>query len=246
MTWATITVSSLGVGSHSLTASYSGDNHNSRSTSAPVTVTITPALATTVTTVYASAASVRAGQAVTFAAVVTSTGSVPPSGTVSFYDNGRYLGQAAIQASYGMTWAPFTTSGLGVGSHSITVSYSGDNHNSRSTSAPVTEAITPALATTLTTVYASSASVRAGQAVTFAVVVSTSGPVPPTGTVRFYDNGVLLGQGVLQVSYGVVWTTFTTSGLAAGSHSITAAYAGDNSNNASVSAPVMETITVAR
>jgi hypothetical protein len=243
--WATFTTSSLGVGSHVIVASYQGDSHNYASTSAPVTETITPVLATTRTVLYASAASMAAGQAVTFAAVVSTSGAVQPSGTVSFYDNGTYLGQAALQLSYGVIWATFTTAGLGVGSHAITALYAGDGHNSYSTSVPVTETITPALATTLTTVYASSSSVRAGQALTFAAVVSTSGSLQPSGTVSFYDNGTYLGQVAIQASYGVTWAAFTTPGLGAGSHSITASYSGDNHNGHSMSAPVMVTITPA-
>src|SRR3979409_1120111 len=65
-----------------------------------------------------------------------------------------------------------------------------------------------------------------GQAVTFtATVKPASGTVTPTGTVTFNDGATVLGSGPL--SGGTA--TFTTSGLGAGVHSITAVYGGDAS-----------------
>jgi hypothetical protein len=65
----------------------------------------------------------------------------------------------------------------------------------------------------------------------------TSGTSAPTGTVSFYDGTTLLGSGSL--ASGVA--TYTTSSLAAGSHSITAAYSGDSNFAAVTSTAVSET-----
>ena len=65
-----------------------------------------------------------------------------------------------------------------------------------------------------------------GQPVTFTASVASDDPeaVAPTGPVTFYDGATALGTGTLDGS-GVA--TFTTAGLVAGAHSISAVYAGD-------------------
>ncbi|PZS28101.1 MAG: hypothetical protein DLM58_17725, partial [Pseudonocardiales bacterium] len=74
----------------------------------------------------------------------------------------------------------------------------------------------------------------AGQAVTFTATVS--GTVPPTGSVAFEDGATLLGT--IPLVGGVA--RFTTAALAAGVHTITAAYSGD-----AIFAPGTAAITVA-
>ena len=63
-----------------------------------------------------------------------------------------------------------------------------------------------------------------GQSVTFTATVS-SGAGTPTGTVQFKDNGTNLGAPLALNASGVA--QFTTSSLAAGTHTITAEYSGD-------------------
>jgi hypothetical protein len=60
----------------------------------------------------------------------------------------------------------------------------------------------------------------------------------PTGTVSFLDGTTVLGQGAL--SSGVA--TLTTSFLAAGSHSITAAYSGDSDFTAATSGALAQSV----
>lgn len=68
-----------------------------------------------------SAASVHQGQAVTFAATLTATvaSAGVPAGTVAFKDGNKAIG--VVHLSSGK--ASFTTSQLGIGTHSISVSY---------------------------------------------------------------------------------------------------------------------------
>jgi len=75
---------------------------------------------------------------VTFTAMVAPTGTMPPTGTVTFQDGATVIGTATLNAS---SVATFTTSGLGMGVHSITAVYGGDASNAGSTSAVVTETI---------------------------------------------------------------------------------------------------------
>jgi hypothetical protein len=87
----------------------------------------------------------------------------------------------------------------------------------------------------------SSTSISQGTAVTFtAVVTPTSGSGIPTGTVTFVDAVTTLGTGVLD---GSGRATYTTSSLAFGTHSLTAAYSGDVSYAASTSTAVSVAVT---
>ncbi|MGH9281101.1 MAG: Ig-like domain repeat protein [Acidimicrobiales bacterium] len=76
---------------------------------------------------------------------------------------------------------------------------------------------------------------NAGQAVTFTATVT---PSAATGSVRFDDGASALGTAPL--SGGVA--TWTTSSLAAGTHSVKATYLGDAAYNSSASAPVSQVV----
>ena len=80
-----------------------------------------------------------------------------------------------------------------------------------------------------------------GDSVTFTATVTTSGTNVPTGTVTFKDGNTTLGTGTLGcLCDGIVnsaTTTYTTSSLSAGTHSITAVYGGDTNNAGSTSSP---------
>src|SRR5439155_1029641 len=77
-----------------------------------------------------------------------------------------------------------------------------------------------------------------GQAVTFtATVQPATGSGTPTGTVTFNDGAIVLGPGSLNGGTA----TFTTSGLGAGVHSITAVYGGDANFGAGTLPALMQT-----
>ena len=86
-----------------------------------------------------------------------------------------------------------------------------------------------------------------GQAVTFTATVAVTSPgsnavANPGGTVTFYDNGVSLGTGTLSGT-STDTAAFTTSTLAIGTFSITAAYtSGDSNFNPSASRPVNQVV----
>ena len=119
---ATLPVS-LGIGTHALTASFSGASGFADSTSAAVAVTVNPA-ATTVA-LGSSVNPAVTGQAVTFTATVAAVapGAGTPTGTVTFKDGNVVLGTVAVGT--GGT-ATFTTSFAAAGGHAITAVYSGD------------------------------------------------------------------------------------------------------------------------
>jgi hypothetical protein len=135
------------VGTHVLTAVYSGDTTHLGSTSAPVTVTVLPVAATkaqTVTMLTSSVDPAASGQSVTFTAnVVAAAGSVaPPTGVVTFLDGSIVLGTKTL---VGSGVASFSTSALSVGVHAITASYGGDANSVASVSAVLTETVNGAV-----------------------------------------------------------------------------------------------------
>lgn len=91
------------------------------------------------TSLAASAASLNAGDAVTFTATVSPAvpGGAAPTGMVSFLDNGTVIGMAALNNGN----AAFSTRSLPVGTDSITARYGGDAAYSGSASSAVTETV---------------------------------------------------------------------------------------------------------
>jgi hypothetical protein len=225
---AATSTTALGIGTHAITAMYSGDSANSSSVSAAQSVTVGKA-PSSISLVSTSSTTV-AGQMVTFTA--TLSGNLL-SGTLQFMDGSTSLGVLPVSGCA----TALSTSALGVGIHNITVIYSGDANNLGSTSAAVTQTVSAALTTSSTTLSASASTSSVGQAVTFTASVSGNAP---TGTVQFSDGTTDLGG---PVTLGTTSASFTTSALAAGAHAISATYSGDAANSASVSAPLALTVS---
>jgi hypothetical protein len=96
----------------------------------------TPGPSATTTTVSTSASSVAQGSPVTFTAKVAGPGN--PTGTVAFYLNGSWFGQANLVAGTATISASPTFPGI----YALTATYNGDPSNNSSTSAPVNQVIT--------------------------------------------------------------------------------------------------------
>jgi hypothetical protein len=97
----------------------------------------------------------------------------------------------------------------------------------------VQPAATPA-ATTTTALSASATQINAGQSVTLNVTVAAAAGSAPSGTVTLLDGTTPIGSAAL--SNGAAAFTVTT--LAAGTHSVTASYAGDAADGTSTSGAV--------
>ena len=175
------------------------------------------------------------GQAVTFTATVTG-GTRTQTGNINFKDGSATIGTVALNGS-GV--ASFTTTALAAGSHSITAQYAGDVNSSPSTSTILSQTVNAA-STSASLTSSLNLSVF-GQAVTFSATV-TGGTGTPTGNVSFKDGVTTIGTVVLNSS-GVA--SLATSTLAAGSHSITAQYAGDANFNGTTSAALSQTVNAA-
>jgi hypothetical protein len=134
---ALLTTSGLAVGNQAITISYGGDANFIGSTSSTLTQTVGQDSTSTAVTTSVNPAS--SGQNVTFTAVVSagSPGSGTPTGTVIFEDGGVSIGSGSLSGGV----ATFSTSGLSVGTHAITVAYAGDSNFSSSLSAALTQTV---------------------------------------------------------------------------------------------------------
>jgi hypothetical protein len=133
VTTASFSIAAQAVGTHTLTASYSGSS-NFAGGSASMTQTVNKASTSIVIT--SSASPSVFGQTVTFTATISvlAPGSGTPSGTVGFQIDGSNSGNpVSVNTSGGITTASFSTTTLTVGTHTVTVSYSGDGNFASST-----------------------------------------------------------------------------------------------------------------
>jgi hypothetical protein len=223
---AVLSFSSPAVGSHTLTAAYSGDSLDTASTSVALTIAVNKAASSV--TLASSLNPAVAGQSVTFTAAVTPAGA---TGTVQFLDGATVIGSTSLSNGA----AVFATSSLAGGAHSVTANYLGDGNFSPSQSAVVQQVVK--YATTSTLASAPNPSIY-GQTVTLTATVA---PNTATGTVQFLDGATVLGTAPLSGGTSVL----ATAALATTIHSITAVYGGDGSYSGSTSAAVMQTVNTA-
>lgn len=184
-----------------------------------------PGKAVSLTGVSAVPALVNVGDPVDLTATVTSTDpGVDLSGTAEFFADGASIGTATVTAAGLATLPPVT---LSVGAHSIVAVYSGNVELRASTS--LASIVTVAKIVTNTTLSATPNPIIDGETATLTATVTGAGP---TGVVEFYADGSLLGSAPL--SSGVASLPFSTWSV--GSHSLTAAYLGDATHEASSTA----------
>ncbi len=227
---AQLNVSSLSVGSHTLTAKYSGDSNFAASSSTPITETVNQAATTT--TVSSSTIPSAYNQSVTFSASVAPAYGGSATGTFTFLDGATSLGTASVSNNS----AQITISTLSVGTHSVTAKYSGDSNFTGSTSAVLSQTVNPA--TTTTTLVTNLNPSTYGQSVSFSATVQPPTGMTATGTVTFLDGSTSLGSATLAANSA----QFNIASLGAGTHSITAVYSGDSNMAASTSAAVTQQV----
>ena len=239
---ATLTITTLTQGTHSITAKYFGGGPFAPSTSTAVSQVVNAGgnTAATTTTLASSANPSTVGQAVTFTATATSATAGTLTGTISFFDGATQIGNPVTIAA---GTATVSSSTLAQGTHSITAKYSGDAKFSTSTSTALSQVVNAGALIGTTTMLTGPATATAGANVTFmASVTPASGTKVPTGTVAFLDGATSLGPGTLNASGS---TTFSTSTLSVGTHSITAQYGGDANFSTSTSTGISINITAA-
>jgi V8-like Glu-specific endopeptidase len=229
------------------------DNLGTTGVSPSELVDLGPGVLHAQTTLGASASGpVSYGQPVTFTAYVSIPDAPcpPTTGKVTFLDNGTALGTVQLHAASSTEdAASFTTSTLSVGTHSITAVYSGSSVYlgivfPTSSSGPDTGTVVKAITTT--DLIGPTGAVAAGQPATF--TASVPGSISyPTGSVTFYDGNTVLGMAQLTQHENnlvpIAYTSFTTSALNAGSHTLTAVYSGDGNYQGSTSTAIMVQMT---
>jgi hypothetical protein len=136
---ARLVTSALSVGTHAVTATYSGNVNYRAATSATLTQTV--AKATSRVVVRSSSTTAVRGTTVTFTATVTAVahGSDLPTGTVQFQVDGVSLGSPRTLGATGQ--ATIATGSLAVGTHTVVAVYSGDSRFNGRTSGAITQRI---------------------------------------------------------------------------------------------------------
>jgi 6-phosphogluconolactonase (cycloisomerase 2 family) len=227
------------VGSHAITASYSGDAYygSASSNANPVIVTVSQA-PVNISAPLLSGAAVY-GSPVTFTVTVAAAqgGLGIPSGTVVFKDGTSLLGSAPLSNGTAL----LTNSTLGAGTHLITAAYSGDSNFLANTSAAVTVPIGKATPTISLGPITGSTPV-VGQ--TIALVAVVDGGPSLTGTVDFFDTGSKVNSTPIPLTGGRAQFAYTLP--SAGTHYVTASYHGGLNFNAVSTDPSPVSLAVAQ
>jgi len=228
---ASLAVSSLAVGTHSVTAVYSGSGSYLISTSSAVSQVVNKAKTTT--TLSSSLNPSTYGKSVTFTAAVVPSHGGTPTGTVTFKNGATTLGTGTLSGGK----ASLAVSSLAVGTHSVTAVYSGSGSYLISTSSAVSQVVNKAKTTT--TLSSSLNPSTVGANVTFTAKVTAANGPTPVGSATFKNGTTTLGTVTLNSS-GVA--TFSTKTLTAGTHSITGAYGGSATDLSSTSSALSQVV----
>jgi|GEM_PF-1632034 len=237
---ATLTTSTLTIGTHSIYATYGGDDTDTTATSATITQVVV-ANATTVTVATSKTPSYQ-GEAVTFTA--TAVGSYgTPTGTITFYDatTSTTLGTATLvagTATYTASVSSAAITSLSVGTHVIQAIYAGNGTNDAATGS-VTQVVQTN--TTTLTVASSSPTIYVGKSVTFTVAAVGASGVP-SGSVSILVDGVTTLAGTLTAGTSSSTASVSTSALTVGTHVIQAHYGGDGTHAAADSATIQQVV----
>jgi large repetitive protein len=210
---STFTTSSLGLGSHSITAKYGGDLDTGAATTAAVVQTV---LGGATVSLLSNPAIPAPGQSVTYTAFVNPSSS---TGLVQFFDGETFLGSGNLVSGT----ISISLASLPLGSHSVKAVYGGDANHSVASSNVILQSV---LKKNITLTLASNLNPSVtGQAVQFTVNVN---PATVTGTVQLINKGTSLGNITLRGGTA----SFVTSFLPAGTHSVQAVFSGDSQFNA--------------
>ena len=214
-------------GTHSITATYSGDSTYAAGVSSPVSIVVLPQTVS-VTSLFTRTTSYPSGSPVLLSATVTPASA---TGTVTFYDGTALVSQAALAGGVAMA----TTETLALGLHQLSAVYNGDAPDASSASPMLTVQITPGATSVTLTPASGTASYG-----TLAPLTATISPAGATGTVTFQDS---VSGAIGQAAIAGGTTTFDASSLAVGTHTLQASYSGDATHLPCTSADVTVTIT---
>jgi hypothetical protein len=220
-------------GTHSISATYSGDSNNTGSTSGTLTEYVENFPVGSKTVVTTSGSPSLIDQPVTFTATVSSIyGQIPNGESVTFWDGTTQIGAGSTTSGV----AGFTTSTLSAKTHTIKATYVGDA-TFKASSGTVKQVVN--LYSTTTSLSSTPNPSKQGQSVTLTAPVTSTGSTTPTGNVQFKNGTANLGTATLN---GKGIATLTTTTLPVGQDSLTATYSGDALNSSSMSPPLVQTV----
>jgi hypothetical protein len=173
-------------------------------------------------------------------AVTPAQSSVAPGNTQQFTATGTYSDGTNNNVTSTATWSSSNTAVAAIsntsGSQGLATAAALGSTTITATVSPIKGSTSLAVQNSTTTMVSSSNNPSTfGQAVQFTATIS---PNTATGTVQFNDASNLLGTGTL-ISGAA---SFTITSLAAGAHSITAAYTGDINDTGSTSTALAQTV----
>jgi hypothetical protein len=243
---ASITTSSLAVGSHSLTAQYNGDGDltYNGSTSNPVAFQVSSDPTTTAISLVTPSTTPYAFQPLTYSVTVNATpgDAFVPTGTVQVTVNGSNLGGPLTLGSG--TATVNVPGGLPAGSNSVVANYTPANNDFAASGSTLPQTVNQATTTTALVSSTGNTGSVLNESVTFTANVTPEGTGNPTGFVNFFDcpdanpcsNSI--GESTLQATGSAgSQATLQLSNLPEGSNYITASYAGDGNFTGSQSTP---------
>ena len=220
-------VTSLGAGTHTVAAVYSGSGSY---VAGQASLTQVVEKADTAVAALATPSPAVQDTAATLTARVTAVapGSGAPTGTVSFTANGEELGAAPLQAAAGGAEAAIDISDLAPGTWTITASYAGDGDYHGSTSETISHTVIAAAAVVPTTTALSSSQNPStfGELVTFTATVTAEDGSTPSGVVQFSLDGTEFGAPVPVDADGVAESD-TLASPEPGDHTVIATFRPD-------------------
>ena len=173
-------------------------------------------------------------QTTVFTLTISTTGTIPPGGTVSFYNGTTLIGTETVTTTSLTTGtASISDSFSATGSYPITAVYTSTS-NTQGGTASLTQIVGYATTATLTS-SVNPVAVNANTTLT-AIIKSTTGT--PTGIVTFKSNGVAIGTGTLSGGVATLVTSFNLPGV----YTLVAVYAGNANNQGATTNTVLETV----
>ena len=227
---ASILVSNLNLGQHSLTAVYTGDTDDSSSASPAQSLTVNKAVPAI--SIASDINPSLGGTQILLSATLHSAANTP-SGLITWTDSGAVLGAMPINAN-GV--ATLGSTSLSVGQHLITASFPGDASNGAATSSTLTQVVQ--IAVSSVSVTSSKSPALVGDPISYLIALGGAGG-HPSGLVTLRDGSVSIGTVTVDAS-GHASLPLTVAGP--GTHTITATFAGDPFHTGSQSSPWLQSV----
>jgi uncharacterized repeat protein (TIGR03803 family) len=205
------------VGEHNVTGSFAGDVHYSAASGTGWLKVVAAPTAFSVAGV-----SCQVGQAATLSATLSSNGAAVQNEQVAFQVDGQAVSSATTDAN-GVARISYTPQVGGVGSHTIVATFAGDSNYTATTG---TGSLSVSKANGVLSV--ASISATSGQRVQLSATLTAYGPAVSGKKIVIQLDGSQIGIATTN-SAGTAAIAYTASASVAGSHTITAIFAGDAS-----------------